>query len=173
MGCMQSSEAEEPRARAHDNDSKIENYKPGAVPIQIGNRGRDIDPNESMLSQSYTDRRMLEEEDFLDSIVKKTEKHLINTTDYGDPMEKTEFDERAWKYGNLLLNTPHNKASASHLPKQSSLMVDVRGTLATPIDTSLMEELQAHAMKIDAALSKMCVHHDKDVVVQLADVILK
>jgi hypothetical protein len=37
-----------------------------------------------MVSQSYTDKRMEEDEDFFESIIKRTENNLINTSDFRD-----------------------------------------------------------------------------------------
>jgi len=51
-----------------------------------------------MLSQSYTDQRM-EEEDFFDTIIKRAENNLIQTMDYRDDIGVDEMGERSDRYG--------------------------------------------------------------------------
>lgn len=134
-----------------------------AMPSPYGGGGGGLGVGGEMIPQSYTDQRMLDEEDFFENIIKRTENNLINTADFRDGLLTPDVAERAWKYGGAL----HPKDD--RLPMPSTDAADLATVLGAPTNLGEDEWVLGLAKELNVLTSTMRVEDVGEVVTSLPE----
>eukprot|EP00729_Bicosta_minor_P000692 gene692-20262_t len=106
---------------------------------------------------------MLDEEDFFENIIKRTENNLINTADFRDGLLTPDVAERAWKYGGAL----HPKDD--RLPMPSTDAADLATVLGAPTNLGEDEWVLGLAKELNVLTSTMRVEDVGEVVTSLPE----